>query len=94
MITDSRWSAVPIEAANLNSTISLVVEDDAPGYTDLLEERQNLLKRIEWLERAIAEANQRADDMWGCVEDVAIGAKIECPTCLQFKPCMCDKGPL
>lgn len=90
MITDSRWSGVPIEAARLNSTSCLLIEDDAPGYTELLTEREDLLKRIHGLEKSLCEANQRAAEVWGVVEDVVTGARLTCSSCGCYLPCSCE----
>jgi hypothetical protein len=38
------------------------------------------------------EARAQAEANWECVEDVAIGAKLECPICKKSMPCLCDKS--
>ncbi len=44
------------------------------------------------LERELERLRISVDEMWGCVEDVAVGRKLECATCGESKPCCCDKG--
>lgn len=31
----------------------------------------------------------RADSLWECIEDVAIGIRPECPKCGKPRPCLC-----
>lgn len=39
----------------------------------------------------LVEARAKAQANWDCVEDVAIGARLECPSCHKLMPCLCEK---
>lgn len=64
-------------------TSTVVVPDGSPTYHELLEE-------ISRLKKELAEANQRADDNWETVEDLATGAGITCVKCGKPRPCTCQ----
>lgn len=70
----------------------LVVEDDAPTYAEIRTERDNLLKALQSAKERILELEQIAADNWQCVEDVALGLKMNCAICGKTKPCLCDDG--
>lgn len=72
-------------------TSALVVPDGSPSYPELMAERDRLLIQNARLIDELAKANQRADDNWDTIEDIACGARLECPVCGQLKPCSCDK---
>lgn len=64
---------------------SLVLEDGAPDYHDLLAENERLKQELE-------EARANAQDIWETVEDVCCSARLECPVCKKPLPCLCDKS--
>jgi hypothetical protein len=70
----------------------LVLEPGAPTYAQLLIERDKLLKEnarlVGMMSRRTVE--DRKNELWGCVEDIACGATLSCPKCHKSKPCCCD----
>lgn len=63
---------------------------DAHGYLDCIEwivGGEKPLPASELLKRQIEELRQ-------CIEDVATGSRLTCPTCKKIQPCMCPHlGP-
>lgn len=74
-----------------SSSSCLRLEDGEPSYVELRQEFQRLRKREAELLEKLGEARKERNEMWECVEDVACGTRLRCPTCGSFHPCMCDK---
>lgn len=55
---------------------------------DNLIDAHGYLTCIEWIERG-QRPEPEADGLRQCVEDVATGARLNCPTCGKIQPCMC-----
>ena len=71
------------EAASLRIKHSLEPMPD-PIYGDL--------DTVVALQAEVAACRARINDLMQAVEDVAIGARMECGSCGDYKPCLCDKG--
>lgn len=71
---------------------AVVVPDGSPTYTDLLAEREKLLKENARLVEALSAADRRSAEVWDCLETVCCGEKLMCPKCVQYHPCDCDRG--
>lgn len=70
------------------STSAVRVPDGSPPYSQLMEERDRLIKENAKLIDLLAK-NNPPSDLWEVVECVACGEALPCPTCKKYKPCCC-----
>lgn len=67
----------------------LLLEDGAPSYLELKEERDRLLKTNAKLIDDLWKTKKVDQETWEIVELVAIGTGVECPRCHRQRPCLC-----
>lgn len=58
---------------------------------DNLVDAHGYLNCVEWIETG-SRPQPRSDELNVALEDVCCGTKLQCETCGQSKPCICDKG--
>ena len=90
-LDDSKIKSIIMDASDIfekRSRLGLTrTPDFIKGDMHMVE---YLLGEIDGLRQEISKLEAEAVDTWMALEDVAIGASIQCPKCGKYKPCLCE----